>query len=486
MENQLLILSIVTSAENQKMVQLVLEGDGHQVVPASSFEHGLSLLENGLAPNLVFLDVDRSRPQDILNYQEIAGKVQLNRICLILSPGDREIQNRARSFGITHFLMKPVSRMDLESVMNGYLTKPGPARTAPAVKEMPSVDGSKLSGSGPCLIEELGENHFFLAASPSMLEIYRQVRLLAEVDVAVLILGESGTGKEVIAHLIHKCSRRSRQRFMNVNCAALPTELLESELFGHQMGAFTGAVKDKPGKFELAHKGTLLLDEIAEMSAQMQAKLLHVLQDGQFTRLGGQQSTKVDVRILAATNVPIETALGDKTFREDLYYRLNAFTINVPPLRQRQVEIPFLIEETIRRSPAEMKSPGLTGFSERLMDLAVRYEWKGNLRELRNFVTRTLIMRDQESAIRELESKIESCDRAASRESARGVPLAEHSRMRSIVRDIKDRTELRMIQDALNASGWNRREAAQNLRISYRALLYKIQQHHLTPGMERV
>jgi len=192
------------------------------------------------------------------------------------------------------------------------------------------------------------------------------------------------------------------------------------------------------------------------------------------------------VRILAATNVPIETALGDKTFREDLYYRLNAFTINVPPLRQRRAEIPFLIEETIRRSPAEMKSPGLTRFSERLMDLAVRYEWKGNLRELRNFVTRTLIMRDQEVAIRELESKIESCNRAASRECAHGMAPTEHSRMRSIVRDIKDRTELRMIQDALNACGWNRREAARNLRISYRALLYKIQQHHLTPGVERV
>jgi len=281
MQDQLLILNIISSAETQKLVQLVLDGDGHQVVPASSFEQGLSLLEDGLAPHLVFIDIDRSHPEDSHRYQKLAGKVQLNRICLILSPGDREVQNRARSFGIVEFLMKPVSRMDLESVMNEYLTREGPSRTAPSVNEIGSVDRPRPSESGQCLVEELGENQFFLAASPSMLEIYRQVRLLAEVDVAVLILGESGTGKEVIAHLIHKCSRRSRQRFMNVNCAALPTELLESELFGHQMGAFTGAVKDKPGKFELAHKGTLLLDEIAEMSAQMQAQLLHVLQDGQ-------------------------------------------------------------------------------------------------------------------------------------------------------------------------------------------------------------
>jgi transcriptional regulator with GAF, ATPase, and Fis domain len=259
----------------------------------------------------------------------------------------------------------------------------------------------------------------------------------------------------------------------------LPAELLESELFGHRQGAFTGATKDRAGRFEQANRGTILLDEIGEISAPMQAKLLHVLQDGQFQRLGGQESTRVDVRILAATNVEMESALREKTFREDLFYRLSAFTIQVPPLRERREEIPCLIEETVRRAPAEMKAGGDLRFPSRLMDAALRYEWRGNVRELRNFVTRTIIMRDHDAAVRELETRIASRN-AGSRQP---VPLAapQCTGMRSVVRELKDRTETQMIQEALDAAGWNRRRAAKNLNISYRALLYKIQQHRLSP-----
>ena len=191
------------------------------------------------------------------------------------------------------------------------------------------------------------------------------------------------------------------------------------ELFGHQQGAFTGAIKDKPGKFELANRGTLLLDEIGEISPQMQAKLLHVLQDGQFTRLGGQQAVKVDLQILAATNIDMEEALTDKTFREDLYYRLNTFTIRVPPLRDRREEIPYLMEETMRRTPSEMRAETFDRVSTRLMDAAMQYDWPGNLRELRNFITRTTIMQDQEEALRELEQKTQ-CARRVRKGTAYG------------------------------------------------------------------
>ena len=173
--------------------------------------------------------------------------------------------------------------------------------------------------------------------------------------------------------------------------------MLESELFGHRQGAFTGAIKDRAGKFEQANRGTLLLDEIGEIGVQMQAKLLQVLQDGQFARLGAQETTKVDVRVLAATNVLMEDALFAKTFREDLYYRLSVFTIKVPPLRERREEIPYLIEEFIRRSPVELTSGFGSSLPSRLMDAALLYDWKGNLRELRNFVTRTIVMRDARS-----------------------------------------------------------------------------------------
>ena len=467
----------MSDADLRRSVQIVLEGEGHQVIHARDLEHASSILESGPEPDLVFIEFDKSRPEDVQKYKDLTRFVAEDRIYSIVGLGDQLFCDEARAAGVVHFLTKPVTRRDLESILNESLSSAqSPFRRENASCPVPEP------GSGKCHVEELGDNRFFLAASPSMLEIYRQVLLLAQVDVTVLILGESGTGKEVIAHLIHKHSKRGRQRFMNVNCAALPSELLESELFGHQMGAFTGAVKDKPGKFELANKGTLLLDEIGEISAQMQAKLLHVLQDGQFTRLGGQQSTRVDVRILAATNIHIESALEEKTFREDLYYRLNAFTITVPPLRKRREEIPYLIEETVRRTPAEMKS-SFDRFSDRLMDAAMQYEWKGNLRELRNFVTRTIIMQDEEGGIRELETKIEASGKL-NRQEQKSIGVNLRTGMRSIVRDVKDRTEIRMIQDALLASGWNRRHAAQNLNISYRALLYKIQQHHLVPGME--
>ncbi len=190
-----------------------------------------------------------------------------------------------------------------------------------------------------------------------MMQLYRDIRILAPVDIPVLILGESGVGKEIVAMLLHKYHARSENKFLNVNCAALPTELLESELFGYEAGAFTGALRSKPGKFELANKGTLLLDEVGEMSPQMQAKLLHVLQDGSFSRLGGRSSTQVDVRVLAATNIDMQTAILEKRFREDLYYRLNALTLVIPPLRERREEIPLLMEELNRRGGAGLGQP---------------------------------------------------------------------------------------------------------------------------------
>jgi len=401
--------------------------------------------------------------------------------------GEQLLRQEAFGLGIKHFLTKPMTRGDIESLID-KLTDPAErefcddvvfrsAETLAPTQRIPADMPTVLH------LEELGENRFFLAASPKMLDIHRKIKLLADVDVNVLILGESGTGKEVIAHLIHKHSRRSRCRFQNVNCAALPDQLLESELFGHRQGAFTGAVNDRPGKFEQANRSTLLLDEIGEMSSQMQAKLLHVLQDGKFTRLGGEEPTKVDVRVLAATNVQMETALLAKTFREDLYYRLSVFTIKVPPLRERREEIPYLIEETIRRTPIETRNGSGCKFSSRLMDMALVYDWRGNLRELRNFVTRTIVLGDQEAAVHELETMIAAADGVGQQVRSAGV-ADRASDMREIVREFKDRTEVQMIQEALDAARWNRRHAAKSLKISYRGLLYKIQRHGLTPSGE--
>jgi DNA-binding NtrC family response regulator len=465
---------------------MVLEGAGHQVVHSCGYEQAQSLLNSRLSPDLVLLEPLPPESCEKAQYGQVLKSTPADSICLVTGIAEQELRKEASELGVKNFLTKPVTRDDLDAMIE-HLTQPSAKESrrhaiSPGAATAAHTESVAADMPSAPHLEELGGIRYFLAASPAMLKIHQQAKLLADVDLPVLILGESGTGKEVIARLIHKHSRRSRHKLLKVNCAALPADLIESELFGYQQGAFTGAIKDTQGKFEQANHGTLFLDEIGEMSAQMQAKLLQVLQDGQFARLGGRESSRVDVRVLAATNIQMESALLEKTFREDLYYRLSVFTIVVPPLRERPEEIPYLIEEIIRRSPAEMKNRGECHFSSRLIDAALLYDWPGNVRELNNFVTRTVILRDPDAATRELETKVGAANEAV----LQGGPDSanrEQSGMRSIVRDMKDRTEAQLIQEALDISGWNRRHAAQFLNISYRGLLYKIQQHCLTPGI---
>jgi two-component system response regulator AtoC len=328
------------------------------------------------------------------------------------------------------------------------------------------------------MLEELGNDAFFLAASKVMRDIHAKVCMIARPDVPVLITGESGVGKEVVANLLHRHSARASRQFMKINCAALPNDLLESELFGYEAGAFTGAMKSKPGKFEQCMKGTILLDEIGEMSPPLQAKLLHVLQDGEFSRLGARANTKVDVRMVAATNVNIEEAIAERKFREDLYYRLNTFIIHIPPLRERREEIPYLLAELSQRlAKANCLEP--IGFSPRLLAAALDFGWPGNLRELGNFVKRHLIVRDEAAAILELESKMRSSRPAIRMNAHNDTGNGAGSNLKSTVRSLKDQTEIRMIRNVLDETSWNRRIAAERLQISYRALLYKIRQYNL-------
>jgi two-component system, NtrC family, response regulator AtoC len=488
----LLVLTHVQNANARSIIKVVLEGAGHRVIEAAEHEQAHALLSNGLDPDLLICEVSRVNSSDTPLLPQFFRFVPANKICVITKMGEEGLRREVVRLGVERTLTMPMTRQDVELAIESLTLAMG---QIPGVLDL-NCDCEEIADTAgdasdsvqiplnipPAVpyVEELGGGNFFLAVSPQMLEIHRQVKLLADIDVNVLILGESGTGKEVIAQLIHNHSRRSREKFLKVNCAALPADLLESELFGHRQGAFTGALKDRAGKFEQANRGTLLLDEIAEIGVQMQAKLLHVLQDGQFARLGAQETSKVDVRVLAATNVAMEDALFAKTFREDVYYRLSVFTIKVPPLRERREEIPYLIDEFIRRSPVEMTSGFENSFPSQLMDAALLCDWKGNLRELRNFVTRTLVMRNADAAIRELEAKVASSETSEPQEQE-PEPPAPFAGMRSVVRDVKARTEAKMIQSALETCGWNRRRAAQHLSMSYRGLLYKIKQHQLRP-----
>jgi transcriptional regulator with PAS, ATPase and Fis domain len=306
-----------------------------------------------------------------------------------------------------------------------------------------------------------------------MRKLRSQAALVANVDIPVLMLGESGTGKEVVSRLIHKLSPRAHRTFLKVNCAAVPADLLESELFGYEAGAFTGANHAKPGKFELCNKGTILLDEIGEMPPSLQAKLLHVLQDQQFSRLGGRSVIKVDVRILAATNINIPEALANKRLREDLYYRLNAFTLSIPPLRDRKEEIPILLKHFMTHMAERYARPPLP-LSPTLLQACQDYSWPGNIRELNNFVKRYLVLGDESLAIHELSPKgtVSGAFLDGARQSADAA-----GGLKSLSRTAKDGAEAEAIAKALEETNWNRKQAAILLKISYKALLYKIRQY---------
>jgi two-component system response regulator AtoC len=279
--------------------------------------------------------------------------------------------------------------------------------------------------------------------------------------------------------MIHLRSTRRQQAFVKVNCAALPGELLESELFGYEQGAFTGAVRAKPGKFELANRGTIFLDEIAEMSPHLQAKLLHVLQDGQFSRLGARAVVNVDVRVLAATNMDVKEAMRTGRFREDLYYRLNVLSIHIPPLRERTAEIPLLFRHFLVKY-SEKYAKAAPDPSKHLMEAALRYPWPGNLRELENFVKRYVILEDDEGSFRELVEMTGQQQRLAPREEA--APAPKEQGLKALVRGLKDEAEMEAIADALEKTNWCRKDAARMLGISYKALLYKMRQFNLDSG----
>ena len=370
----------------------------------------------------------------------------------------------AARMGAMDVLLKPFKKSDIDQAVQRCLEE----RRAQETEE--GEDDSEIP---------LDENTSFVRACKRMREIESQCRLVARADIPVLVLGESGTGKEVATIFIHKMSARSKGSFVKVNCAAMPADLLESELFGYEPGAFTGAIKAKPGKFELCNKGTIFLDEIGEMPAALQAKLLQVLQDGSFSRLGSRSSVKVDVRVIAATNVDIKAAIAQKTFREDLYYRLNGFTLKMPPLRERTEEIPTLANHFMRKVAAKYERPPLP-ISPLLMQAFCNNPWPGNLRELENTIKRYLILGDEQAIIEELNpsQEVELLTAAADDSSGNGS-------LKHLVRNLKGGAESAAIAKALESTGWNRKAAANELQISYKALLYKIKQYSLAPPKRR-
>jgi two-component system response regulator AtoC len=342
-----------------------------------------------------------------------------------------------------------------------------------------------------------------LGRNEQMREVRQLIERVADTDATVLIAGESGTGKGLVARDIHTASPRREKPFVKVNCAALPSELLESELFGFERGAFTGAVQHRPGKFEFAHQGTMFLDEISDLTLPLQSKLLQVLQDGEFSRLGGREDVHVDVRVVAATNQDLERAVIDRAFREDLFFRLNVVCITLPPLRQRRDEIPVLTELFLRQYAERYNKARLTVSPETLR-IFTAYDWPGNVRELENVVKRIVILGGDAQVAQDL------ADMAAARKAMTGPIVALEPRssrrdpppativapaapaattdtattqacgsLKEIARNAAREAEREMIYRTLQHTRWNRREAAGLLGVSYKALLYKIKEADL-------
>ena len=306
--------------------------------------------------------------------------------------------------------------------------------------------------------------------SPKIQEVARIIERVAQVDIPVLVTGESGTGKEVVARLIHQKSSRGSEPFWKINCAAIPHELLESELFGFERGSFTQAFRTKPGTFELAHKGTIFLDEISGMSLRLQPKLLQVLQDKQFSRLGAHEEISVDVRFISSSNQPVENLLSEGKFREDLYYRLNVVTIQLPPLRERKEDIPELVEYLLQRY-ANGSRMGTVHLPNTVMDAFLRYDWLGNIRELENVIRKFLAV-GMESATLDNFLPVSHEELSETAEPPPdGFPLYS---LKEAARLAAREAEREMILLALRKTNWNRKRAAELLKISYKAMLYKL------------
>jgi len=443
----------------------LLELRGYEVDTAEDGRRALALLEAGANPDLVLLDVMMPGMDGLKTLRRIREGWPRLPVVMLSVVGRASTIVEAMQLGAAHYVNKPFEEEELELVLQQALER------------------HRLERERDELVAATRQGSDFLWNGPSLARVREVIDQIADTDVTVLIQGESGVGKEVVARTVHATSRRKEGSFVKVNCAALPGELLESELFGYEKGAFTGAASRKPGRFEMAAGGTIFLDEIGEMSPSAQAKLLHVLQDGVFTPLGDNREVKPDVRVVAATNRPLAEMVRSRRFREDLFFRLNVVSLQVPPLRERREEIPALVDHFLDRFAARYSRPR-PQLSGRFLTLLERHPFPGNVRELENMMKRIVVLGSEEPIVRELMAGTGSVRRRGDRfqallaeveESAGQVPLREVGRRASL------EAERETIEQVLQRTQWNRKQAAQLLGVSYKTLLQKIRECGLQP-----
>jgi two-component system response regulator AtoC len=444
-----------------------LAAAGYRALPARTGAEALAAAASE-PPDAVLLDLVIPEPDGFVVLERLHAATPALPVIVTSAISEAESVVRAMRLGAADYLPKPFEVSELELVLRRALDRNGRRPVSSPPPLAPPAAASPASGDGepaPTL-------------SGAMERVWALADRIADTDVPVLLVGESGVGKDVVARRIHATSRRAVRPFVKINCAALPGELLESELFGHEKGAFTGAHAEKPGKFELADQGTIFLDEIGEMDPRLQAKLLQVLQDEEFYRVGGKRPVRVDARVVVATNRNLEAAIRQGTFREDLFYRLNVVTIRVPPLRERKEEIAPLVRHFVSKYRSRYGA-GLDEVPAQVMERFHAYDWPGNVRELENLVRRLVVLRDPAMVLGELAP-------GPTRPPAAGGPtnavrpgtlhasLPEDAPLKIVARRAARIAEREAILRALVRTGWNKRKAARRLQISYKALLYKI------------
>ena len=437
---------------------VLLRSEGFPVIEAADGQQAASILSRQ-AVDLALLDLKMPGRTGLELLREFEDQLEETPVIVITAFGGSQAAIEAMKLGAFDYIAKP---FDLDEVL---------FTVRRALKQQLLIAQVRSLEARPKVSEATGGEEM-IGATPAMLQVFKSIGRIATNSESVLILGESGTGKELVASAIHRNSARASKPFVKVNCAALSPTLLESELFGHERGAFTGAVAQRIGRFEQAHEGTLFLDEIGDLNIDLQAKLLRVLQTGQFERVGGNDSLSVDVRVISATHQDLAAMVADRTFREDLLYRLNVVLIVLPPLRERREDIALLAEHFVRRLAHKYDWPQLT-LSPEACERLVGRSWPGNVRELQNVLARAATLTRGRVIL------AEDIQLAAGT-----VPVASHDPRREqsaslSLKAILGETERRVIQQALDENDWNRTKAAKALGISRRQLFDKIRHHGL-------
>jgi two-component system, NtrC family, response regulator HydG len=452
--NKSLILVVDDDNAHRTMLRTLLKGWGYSVDEADDGSTAINMVKEG-PYDLILMDVRMIRISGLMALVEIKEINPAIPIIIMTAYSSVESAVGALKNGAYDYLTKPLDFDELKIAISR------------------AMEHTRLKEENRLLKEDLGrfESNDLIGRSRAMLALLETAARVAPTEATVLITGESGTGKEVIAGAIHSNSLRSHGPFIKLNCAAITETLLESEIFGHEKGSFTGAYRRKEGRFRQAHGGSLFLDEVSEMSLGMQAKLLRVLQEKEFTRVGGEDVIKVDVRVIAATNRDLLKEIETKRFREDLYYRLNVVTLNVPPLRDRKDDIPLLAQHFLKTF-SEKNQKAIKGFTPKAMDRLIRYNWPGNVRELMNAVERGVVLAR--------EDYIDETD----------IPFVRESQNGSVEAAIKDVTsnvpleeiERSTIMNTLESANGNKSEAARRLGITRRTLHKKLKKYGVMAG----